>query len=161
LTKEAFKEMFDLYFEEIRNYLFYRSGDPELSTDLAQDTFLKIWEKRKKIYPGNIKALLYKIASDLFVSHYRRSRMVNQSGFGLHLITEDLSPEELIQTEELRLNYEKALGELPENLRVVFLMSRMDNLKYHEIAERLGIGVKAVEKRMTGALKQLKKVLNV
>lgn len=153
--------MFDLYFEEIRNYLFYRSGDPELSTDLAQDTFLKIWEKRKKIYPGNIKALLYKIASDLFVSHYRRSRMVNQSGFGLHLITEDLSPEELIQTEELRLNYEKALGELPENLRVVFLMSRMDNLKYHEIAERLGIGVKAVEKRMTGALKQLKKVLNV
>lgn len=153
--------MFDLYFEEIRNYLYYRSRDPELSTDLAQDTFLKIWEKRSKIYPGNIKALLYKIASDLFVTHYRRSRMVNKSGFGLHLITEDLSPEELIQTEELRLNYEKALGEMPENLRVVFLMSRMDNLKYHEIAERLGIGVKAVEKRMTGALKQLKKVLNV
>jgi len=46
---------------------------------------------------------------------------------------------------------------MPENQRIVFLMSRMDQLKYTEIAENLGISQKAVEKRMTRALGFLRK----
>jgi len=48
---------------------------------------------------------------------------------------------------------------LSEKQRTVFLMSRMEGMKYHEIAERLKLSVKAVEKRMTITLTYLKKVL--
>ena len=53
-----------------------------------------------------------------------------------------------------RLNH--LFSELPENQRVVFLMNRIDDMTYGQIAERLGVGVKAVEKRMHGALKFLR-----
>ncbi|HKJ79797.1 MAG TPA: sigma-70 family RNA polymerase sigma factor, partial [Prolixibacteraceae bacterium] len=61
--------------------------------------------------------------------------------------------------EQLKSNYEKALEKMPEKQRTVFLLSRAENLKYKEIAEMLGISVKAVEKRMTLALEFLRKYL--
>jgi RNA polymerase sigma-70 factor (ECF subfamily) len=57
-------------------------------------------------------------------------------------------------------NYENALATLPEKQRTVFLLHRMDGLKYHEIASNLGLSVKAVEKRMKFALEYLRKALN-
>jgi len=51
------------------------------------------------------------------------------------------------------------LEKMPENQRTVFLMSRNDELKYHEIAECLNISVKTVEKRMSAALKLLRNEL--
>lgn len=70
------------------------------------------------------------------------------------------SPEDQIRFLELQKNYNIALKNLPEKQRIVFLMSRIDELKYYEIANRLGISVKAVEKRMKNALEYLRKVLN-
>ena len=67
-----------------------------------------------------------------------------------------LSPEDELAFEELSSSYAKALEQMPETQRVVFLMSRNDELKYSEIAECLDIGVKAVEKRMSAALQYLR-----
>ena len=64
-----------------------------------------------------------------------------------------------MQYNELQANYAKALAALGEKQRTVFLMARMEGLKYHEIAERLNLSVKAVEKRMSIALGYLKKAL--
>jgi len=74
VTKEQFKTLFDLYFDDIRRYLYYRCGDTSISTDLAQDTFMRIWEKQMDVQPDRDTGLLYKIAGDLFVSHTRRLR---------------------------------------------------------------------------------------
>ena len=62
LKKEEFKNIFDLYFEDVRRYVFYRSGNETLATDIAQDTFMKIWEKQIQIDSKTVKGLLFKIA---------------------------------------------------------------------------------------------------
>jgi RNA polymerase sigma-70 factor (ECF subfamily) len=67
-----------------------------------------------------------------------------------------LSPDEELAFEELASSYAKALEKMPETQRVVFLMSRNDELKYSEIATCLDISVKAVEKRMSAALQFLR-----
>ena len=59
----------------------------------------------------------------------------------------------------MKEKYAKALADLGEKQRTVFLMARMEGLKYHEIAERLNLSVKAVEKRMSIALDFFKKAL--
>jgi RNA polymerase sigma-70 factor (ECF subfamily) len=159
VTKEQFKTLFDLYFDDIRRYLYYRCGDTSISTDLAQDTFMRIWEKQMDVQPDRDTGLLYKIAGDLFVSHTRRERLRNEAPEEIRFEQSGQSPEEVLQLSELQKKYERVLMMLPENQRVVFLMSRTEELTYQEIAARLSLSVKAVEKRMSGALSRLRKEL--
>jgi RNA polymerase sigma-70 factor (ECF subfamily) len=159
VTKEQFKILFDMYFEDIRRYLYYRCGDTTVSTDLAQDTFMRVWEKQLDLQPEKDKALLYKIAGDLFVSFTRRERLRREAPGRIQFELNDNSPEDQLQYRELHDRYEEVLMKLPENQRITFLMSRTEELSYQEIATRLSISVKAVEKRISGALSRLRKEL--
>lgn len=145
-----------MHFAQVRNYVLYRSGDAEVATDIAQETFLKIWEKQHAVQKGKVKGLLFKIAGDLFVSHYRKEKRSFQFFNHFILNESDQSPEEIYAFEQLKGTYKKALEKMNEKHRTVFLMSRVENLKYAEIAELLGISIKAVEKRMKLALEHLR-----
>ena len=159
MTKEQFKALFDLYFDDIRRYLYYRCGDTAVATDLAQDTFMGIWEKQMDLIPEKDTGLLYKIAGDLFVSFTRREKLRREAPDKIRFEQRDSSPEEALQYRELQEKYERVLMKLPENQRITFLMSRTEELSYQEIATRLSISVKAVEKRISGALSRLRKEL--
>jgi RNA polymerase sigma factor, sigma-70 family len=159
LTQEEFKILFDKHFDSIRNYIYYRSGDEELATDIAQESFMKVWEKNLPYEEKPNKSLLYKIASDIFISKYRRDKVAQKYLAKLEPSVDKNSPEEQMQYEELKNKYELALSSLSEKQRTVFLMSRNEGLKYQEIADRLELSVKAVEKRMTHALLYLRNAL--
>ena len=159
MTRAQFKDLFDNHFDSVRNYIYYRSGDAEMATDIAQETFLKVWEIQPSSEKNNISGLLYKIARDQFVSQYRRQKVISKFRLNARPDLTGRSPEDHMMFDELKGRYETALANLPEKQRTVFLMSRMEQLKYNEIAERLGISVKAVEKRMSLALAFLRKAL--
>ena len=159
MTREEFKNIFDTHFSGVRNYIYYRSGDQDLATDVAQETFMKLWEKKPESLNGNIKALLFKISGDIFISQLRKRNVAMK--YLAKAVDEEVSesPYELMHYKELLRNYEHALESLPEKQRTVFLLSRMDGMKYLEIAENLGISVKAIEKRMKNALEYLRKAI--
>ncbi|MFT5750087.1 MAG: RNA polymerase sigma-70 factor (family 1) [Ancylomarina sp.] len=159
MNKEHFKYLFNTYFDAIRNYLYFRSGNAELATDIAQECFMRVWEKRDSFKDPPAKALLYKIANDLFISKYRKDLVAQNYIANTRQYDETESPEEILEYKELNRRYEFALTQLSEKQRVVFLMSRNEGYKYAEIAERLNLSVKAVEKRMKHALQFLKKAL--
>ena len=145
-----------MHFTQVRNYVLYRSGNREVATDIAQETFLKIWEKRNTVQTSKVKGLLFKIANDLFISHYRKEQRSFEF-FNYYVSDKEMhTPEEELAFEQLKENYRKALDGMKEGQRTVFLMSRVENLKYAEIAEMVGISIKAVEKRMKNALEYLR-----
>ena len=162
MTKEEFKNTFDAHFESVRNYIYYRSGDKELANDIAQETFIRFWEKMSVKENGteNLKGFLFKISGDIFISSYRKKKVAMNYPATIRHEEFSLSPEEQLTYKEMVINYENALTNLPEKQRVVFLLSRMDGLKYHEIAVNLGLSVKAVEKRMKNALDHFRKAMN-
>lgn len=156
MRKEEFKLLFDTYFEDIRRYVLYRSGDEDIATDVAQETFMRLWEKQMEIDPKRVKGLLLKIASDMFISQYRHKQVANNFFNTFQPVSRSLTPEDEFNFQELVKAYDEALKSMPEKQRTVFLMNRIDELKYKEIADQLGLSVKAIEKRMSQALEHLK-----
>ncbi len=120
---------------------------------------MRIWEKQMDINPKTVKGLLFKIAGDLFITRYHREKLAFDFFSVYEPDMKNLTPEEELNFQELKNAYEVALKSMPEKQRVVFLMSRIDGLKYKEIAEHLGLTVKAVEKRMGLALQHIKEKL--
>ncbi len=157
---QDFKLIFDQYYESIKRFLYYKVGDIAVSEDIAQEVFLKAWEKRDAIKMDTIKSFLYTIAGNLAINHLKHRSIVfnfvkNDSG---EKVTN--SPEFELEMKEFKLKLEQTLAEMPENSRIVFLMNRIEKLKYSEIADRLNLSVKAIEKRMSIALKYLKEKLD-
>ena len=160
VVKEVFKKCFDLWFDELRNYIAYRCCDEALATDIVQEAFLKLWEKKLDFEGDKTRGLLYKMAVDLWISQYRKQQSEKKYRLSLTWKQSHEQTEELLYYEELKVKYEQAISDLPDKRRQVFLMSRMDALTYQEIADRLEITVKAVEKRMKLALEELRQRFN-
>ena len=157
LTKEEFRHIFDQHGQSIRNYVYYRSGNTAVADDITQETFIKIWEKNFLYEPQKIKALLYKIAGGLFLDYVRHQKTESKYAEELKF-TMKQGVEKTEDNELLRKKCEAMLKVLTEKERTVFLMNRKDEFTYKEIATALNISVKAVEKRMSTALKKLKTI---
>jgi RNA polymerase sigma-70 factor (family 1) len=160
LTAKDFKMIYDTHFDDLRRYLIYRSGDQDLSGDIAQNVFMKVWTKKIELASGNIKSLLFKMATDEFISHIRRKKVERaySDSIDLKLVQEsDNGDDELKDKKE---QFKKALNQLPEKQRTALLMNKMQGLTYEEIAESLNLSEKAIEKRISQALGTLKQNLN-
>lgn len=151
-----FKNIFNKYYENIRNYIYFLSGDMDVAEDLVQDVFMKLWEKKDTINDETIKPLLYRIARNLYFNLHKRNavdiKFINNTGGKI----EHESPDYLLEMKEFDVKLQKAISNLPEHCRTIFLMSRIDELKYQEIADRFKISIKAVEKQISKALKLLR-----
>ncbi|MBT3443879.1 MAG: sigma-70 family RNA polymerase sigma factor [Flavobacteriaceae bacterium] len=160
MTAKDFKMIYDTHFDDLRRYLIYRSGDQDLSGDIAQNVFMKVWTKKIELASGNIKSLLFKMATDEFISHIRRKKVERaySDSIDLRLVQEsDNGDDELKDKKE---QFKKALNQLPEKQRTALLMNKMQGLTYEEIAESLNLSEKAIEKRISQALGTLKQNLN-
>lgn len=158
--KEWFKRVFDAYYESVRNYLYYLSGDIDLSEDLAQDVFIKVWENRENVNDETIKPFLFRIGKNLFINNYKRKtldiKFVNTKSDN----TENESPEYILETKEFDKQLQDALSSLPELCRTYFLLNRIDDMKYQDIAAHFGVSVKSVEKQMSKALRLLREKID-
>ncbi len=156
--EEVFAYLFDSHGVALRNFMYYRCGDVSEAEDLLQDAFVKLWENCKKVTSAKAKSYLYTVANNLFLNKVKHRKVVLAFEKRQKQQENLESPDFHLEEKEFKERLEKALSNLPDKQRTVFLMNRIDGLTYKEIAERLDIGVKAVEKRMHLALKSLRKL---
>ena len=157
LSKEEFKDVFEANFDAVRNFVFSRCGDGETASDIAQDVFLKIWEKRESLECDRLKPLLYKMATDSCINHYRKELCRNT--YRQSLAGEeggDVSPEDEMIFRESVAAYAEALEQMSATRREIFLTSREEGMTYREIAGRFRVSVKTVEKHVSAALRLLR-----
>lgn len=154
-----FRSVFDLYYESIRHFAYYKTGDVDLADDIVQEVFLKLWDMRSKVRDDTVKALLYTIAGNIIKNHYKHLKVVYnfQVSQKSEISGGGYSADEGVRMEQLNRQLQDTLASIPEGPREVFLMNRIDGLTYEEIAQRLGLSVKAIEKRMSEALAVLRK----
>lgn len=154
------KHFNDFYLKNVQaatNFAYYKCGDKDNALDLVQDAFTKIWENCSKIDFAKVKTYLLTTVNNLFLNTIKHNKVV--VAFAKETPNHDITnqnPEYLLEEEEFKIKLQNAIASLTEAQREVFLMNRIDGKKYREIAELLDISQKAVEKRMSGALKILK-----
>ena len=156
MTLGQFKGIFDQYYTPIKNFLYYKRGDVAMAEDLCQDVFMKAWDKREDINEETVKSYLYTIANNMLLNKLRHNKVVMNFAEKNKDQKNAQSPQYVLEEKEFKEGLERIISNMPEKQREVFLMNRIDELTYKEIAERLELSVKAVEKRMHGALGYLK-----
>lgn len=152
-----FNEFYTTHIQSASNFAYYKSGNKNTALDLAQEAFIKIWENCNKIDFTKAKSYLFTVVNNLFLNKVKHEKVVFEyAKSSPYLDINNQSPEYLLEEEEFKLKLKKAIEDLTEAEREVFLMNRIDGKKYREIAELLAISQKAVEKRMSSALKKLR-----
>lgn len=162
-SKNDLKRAYDQYFESLRAFLYYKTFDKELSEDLVQEVFIKVWEKRKEIRKETLKSLLYTIANNLLINHVNHLKVVQSHANEINEAASinSQSPQFLYEEKEFERLFNDIIEKLPDGVREVFLMSRLEKMSYQKIADRLELSVKAIEKRMSKAIATIKDELGV
>lgn len=153
----VFSSFFKNNIKVLRNYLYFKYGNEEQANDMAQDAFIKLWEKCSDVPPEKAKSFLYTVANNATLNQIAHQKVVlNYTKNTNHKDYTNLSPEFILEEEQFKIKLEKAIQNLTEAQRTAFLLNRIEGKKYTEIAEILDLSVKAVEKRIHGALISLR-----
>jgi RNA polymerase sigma-70 factor (family 1) len=154
---QIFSDFFKNNVRTLRNYLYFKYGNEEQANDITQEAFIKLWENCKDVPPEKAKSFLYTVANNATLNQIAHQKVVlNYSKNNQAPKADNISPEFLVEEDQFKSKLEKAIGNLSEAQRTAFLLNRIEGKKYAEIAEMLNISVKAVEKRIHGALVSLR-----
>jgi len=157
----VFAGFFKTHVKTLRNYLYYKFGNEEQANDTTQESFIKLWENCGNVPVEKAKSFLYTVANNKALNQIAHQKVVVQ--YAKQSDSNALnaeSPEYVMEEAEFGLKLQKAIDNLSEAQRVAFLLNRIDGKKYSEIAEMHDISVKAVEKRISGALVSLREQIN-
>jgi len=158
----AFEMIFKTYYQPLCNYAYSFVHDRDEAEEIVQATFLSVWEKKDNltIHTG-VKPYLYAMVRNAALNVLKHEK-IKQQHATVELAVAERSVESVTRTvmaSELEDRIYKALNKLPEQCRLVFKLSRFEELKYAEIAEQLNISIKTVENQMGKALKIMREQL--
>ena len=157
-TSETRTEIFTKLFAESRQalhrYIRRFVGSSETAQEIVQEAFLRTYRQRESV--TTLRAFLFSTARNLAANEYRHRRTVERGALGdfgdSRVKTEHESPEtELLRDERNRL-IQEAIDRLPPQCRAAFALRVFHECSYKEVADRLGISAKTVEKHIARGL---------
>ncbi|MFT6879583.1 MAG: RNA polymerase sigma-70 factor (ECF subfamily) [Psychromonas sp.] len=158
-NRTAFEAVFRTYYEDLSRYAFSILRKKEESEDLVQQVFVNFWEKREQtIISGSLKSYLFRSVHNQSLNLIKHEKVkANYVEHSQYFDTKFHSEvEEELEGKELESKIAEAIDTLPNQCRKIFIMNRMESLKYKEIADQLDISIKTVENQIGKALKVLR-----
>ena len=154
----AFNKAFDLYYAPLCFYANKILFDFDLSRSVVQQVFVDLWIKRDRLRIDSLKSYLYQSVRNAALDILKHKKA--ESKYLSSLENEEPGHStDLIEEAELADRINRAIQNLPEKCREIFVLCRFEELKYAEIADKLNISVKTVEMQISIALKKLRNEL--
>ncbi len=156
----TYETVYKTYFKALYIYAYTMLKDETQAEEMVQNLFMKLWDRKEKIsIETSLKAYLYKSVyheSLNYMKHLKVKATYENHATQVMKNVKSESPSHKLMYKNLEDKLRTALNELPEQCRTVFQLSRYEELKYREIAERLQISEKTVENHMGKALRLLR-----
>ncbi|MFH0866002.1 MAG: RNA polymerase sigma-70 factor [Bacteroidota bacterium] len=163
LDEVTFEKLFRNHFKGLTWFAVRYVKDVETAREIVQDAFTNLWEKRNTIdMSKSVKSYLASSVYNKSLNYIRDNKKFDRDILTFENLFPDAAYEQTdrLITSELDQKIKEAINELPEKCREVFVMSRFQNLKYQEIADKLQISVKTVETQMSKALQHMREKLS-
>lgn len=162
--EKALRSIFDRHYPLLLGDLYRLIPDESTCQDLAQEVFVELWRKRAEIdIRLSLRAYLRRAAINRALNHIKSQRryVLDTNDELAHQVADtsgaDLAQQDRQETLEAALH--QAVETLPEKCRLVFSLSRFEQLSHRQIADQLGISVKTIENQITKAIKLLRQAL--
>lgn len=160
--ENAFKAIATYFHQSIFSFLVFRLNDSHDAEDILQETFVRLWENRKKLNEElSVKSFLFTTASNLSLNLIRHKKVVLR-----FTTTADVqrilvqTPYHQLEFTELQDSINRAINAMSEKVRMVFLLCKVDEVSYKEAALQLNISVATVESHMVKALRVIREELD-
>lgn len=155
---EAFRQTFLNLHGAVYAYLLTKSKDKCVAQEITQITFIKLWEYRHTLSGDHsVETQVFRIARTCFIDQLRSK--ARRRGLLTAFMTCAPPPYGYMDLPDQQQHVSTVLEALPPVRRKVFILSRMGGLSYREIALQMDISDRTVEKHISMAIKQLKKIM--
>jgi len=153
------EEIIGKLFNECFHSLVFKSfgivKDYDSAKDIVQDVFVKIWQNYEQIKPiKDFKSYIFKAVQNSSLNYLRYRKNMEHSKTSIACLNLEYHDEsdEIEDKEVIYNKIHQAVDKLPEKWHKAFILSKYDKLKYYEIAEKMNISIKTVEKYISKAL---------
>ena len=155
----SFEQVFKTHFKNLHAYACSITKEETVAEEVVQNVFVKLWERSEALsISGSVPAYLYRAVYNESLNYLKHQKV--RSAYGQHVVhtmkNETEHGGKKLQLKELEGRLAEAMNDLPEQCRTIFQLSRFEELRYREIADRLGLSIKTVENQMGKALKILR-----
>ena len=156
--KSAFEMLFKQYYRMLVIFAAKYLRSYEDAEELVQQVFVSFWEKAPATdITSSLKAYLYRWTANACINRIKHLKIKDKyAQYAMQEIQTAFDDNLSFVEPDLEANIHKAVDNLPEKCRQIFILSRFENKKNSEIAAELGISEKTVENQMTIALKKLR-----
>lgn len=167
--EQAYEYIFKVYYLRLCNYAMHYLHDTSCAKDVVQNSIVKLYLNRKDITNNNAVSYLFTILRNECINElkrqFRKTNYVRQTeatkGMEMLYNTNLLNdPEHQFLYLELENTINRAIDNLPQKSKRIYYMSRIEGLKNDEIAQKLDITIKTVEKHITKSNKLIQKYLD-
>ncbi|WP_423129939.1 RNA polymerase sigma-70 factor [Gaoshiqia sp. Z1-71] len=156
--RNAFTLLFEYYYTGLVVFADRYLHDTELAEDIVQSAFVRLWENRQAIKSPSVRYYLASAVKNSCIDLIRKNE--TQKKYAQRQTFQETDHGNDFWAEsELQQLIETAIGNLPQRCREIFILSRYDGMKSHEIAQKLQLSQRTVETQITNALKILRKEL--
>lgn len=152
----VFEMVFKYYYSGLVIYADQIIKNMPVSEDIVQSVFLKLWETRQSLDIRSFRSYFIQCVKNRCIDHLRSCEVKNKYSHEWKDDSQYEMQDDLWTLMELDELIQKAIDKLPPRCREIFLMSRTENLKIAEIAEKLRLSARTVETQISKALKVLR-----
>ncbi|MEE1964360.1 RNA polymerase sigma-70 factor, ECF subfamily [Flagellimonas taeanensis] len=163
-NKVALEAIFNRYYESLCRFGIAYENDLDVVQEKVSDVFIQLWNAHERIHEiKKPKPYLFVVVKNKLMEpvSYQKLQSMDR-GFGDEYAASPCIEQEIIDQEQREMyvrKIQKILDQIPKKSRQIFEMSRLDELKYKEISEILGVSIKTVESHMAIALKTIRNMV--
>ncbi len=159
--EKAFEALFRNHYKQLCNYAFTLLQDIDESEEVVQQVFIQLWERRDAMEINiSVQSYMFRAVRNSCLNRIKHDKV--KRGYAdevISLSNESANSTQIALHNELQQQIQEAVESLPEQCRLIFKLSRFEELKYSEIASELNISVKTVENQMGKALRIMREKL--